>query len=54
MQTVLISYTFVCYYRPGYLEHVPVMDQETQENQKFIDLEATGVLLDTLAKNISE
>ena len=29
-----------------------MMDQETQERPKFIDLEGTGMLLDTLAKSI--
>ena len=42
------------YFRPHRVEHVPVIDQGTQEKSKFIELEGTGMLLDTLAKNISE
>jgi len=30
------------------------MGQETQEKPNFIDLEGTGMLLNTLAKNICE
>ena len=42
--------TFLC--RSNSPEHDTAVDQEILEKPKFIDLEGTGMLLDTLAKNV--
>ena len=47
-------YVYVYLHRPAPYEPIPVEGQETQEKPKFLDLEGTGMLLNTLAKAICE
>ena len=49
----ICDYSFILfYYRSDSPEHVIAVSQEIQGKPKFIDIEGTGMLLDTLAKNM--